>query len=194
MEGWVRVCASGELLPGEFKLAYDGDTAIAVFNIDGELYAIEDVCTHDGGELAGGPIEGYEIECLRHGARFDLRTGAALSAPAYTPTTVFPVRREDGAGYFGMFSVVPNRQGTGIGKTVLAEAERIVREHWQCDAMRMTVIDVREELIAFYERRGYVRTGIKKPFPYGDARFGLPKRDDLRFEVLEKPLRDEARA
>jgi ribosomal protein S18 acetylase RimI-like enzyme len=77
---------------------------------------------------------------------------------------------------------------------VLAEAERIVREAWGCDAMRMTVIDVRDELIAFYERRGYRRTGIKKPFPYGDARFGLPKRDDLRFEILEKPLRDEARA
>ena len=97
MDGWIRVCGSEELLPGEFKIACDGDTAIAVFNIDGELYAIEDVCTHDGGELAGGPVEGYEIECLRHGARFDLRTGAALSAPAYTPTTVFPVRREDGA-------------------------------------------------------------------------------------------------
>ena len=101
---------------------------------------------------------------------------------------------EDDAGYFGMFSVEPQRQGGGLGKLVLAEAERIVREHWRCDAMRMTVIDVREELIAFYERRGYHRTGIKKPFPYGDARFGLPKRDDLRFEVLEKPLRDEARA
>ena len=57
----------------------------------------------------------------------------------------------------------------------------------------MTVIDVREELIAFYVRRGYLRTGIKKPFPYGDARFGLPKRDDLRFEVLEKPLSRHAR-
>src|SRR5687768_3592364 len=99
---------------------------------------------------------------------------------------------EDGAGYFGMFSVVPKLQGTGVGKTVLAEAERIVREDWHCDAMRMTVIDVRDELIEFYERRGYHRTGIKKPFPYGDARFGLPKRDDLRFEVLEKPLKVHA--
>jgi ribosomal protein S18 acetylase RimI-like enzyme len=101
---------------------------------------------------------------------------------------------EDGAGYFGMFSVDPRRQGGGLGKQVLAEAERIVRQAWGCDSMRMTVIDVRDELIAFYERRGYRRTGIKKPFPYGDARFGLPKRDDLRFEILEKPLRDEARA
>jgi len=95
---------------------------------------------------------------------------------------------EDGAGYFGMFSVTPGLQGGGVGKQVLAEAERIAHEEWACPTMRMTVIDVRDELIAFYERRGYVRTGIKKPFPYGDARFGLPRRDDLRFEVLEKPL------
>ena len=95
---------------------------------------------------------------------------------------------EDGAGYFGMFSVDPSQQGGGIGKIVLAEAERIAREQWRCPTMRMTVIDIRDELIAFYERRGYRRTGIKKPFPYGDARFGLPKRDDLRFEILEKPL------
>ena len=96
MIGWIRVCAREELLPGEYQLAYDGDTAIAVFNIDGAYYAIEDVCKHDGGELAGGPVDGFEIECLRHGARFDLRTGAALCPPAYTPTVVFPVKLEDG--------------------------------------------------------------------------------------------------
>lgn len=95
---------------------------------------------------------------------------------------------EDGAGYFGMFSVKPDQQGSGLGKLVISEAERIAREEWQLPAMRMTVIDVRDELIAFYERRGYRRTGIKKPFPYGDARYGIPKRDDLRFEVLEKAL------
>ena len=98
------------------------------------------------------------------------------------------VSEEDGAGYFGMFSVVPGLQGGGIGKQVLAECERIAREEWNLPAMRMTVIDIRDELIAFYERRGYRRTGILKPFPYGDDRFGQPQRDDLRFEVLEKPL------
>ena len=98
------------------------------------------------------------------------------------------VAEEDGAGYFGMFSVVPTLQGGGIGSAVLAEAERIAREEWRLPAMRMTVIDVRDSLIAWYERRGYRRTGIHKPFPYGDARFGIPKRDDLRFEVLEKRL------
>ena len=98
------------------------------------------------------------------------------------------VSEDDGAGYFGMFSVVPGLQGGGIGKQVLAECGRIAREDWRLPAMRMTVIDIRDELIAFYERRGYRRTGILKPFPYGDERFGLPQRDDLRFEVLEKTL------
>ena len=87
-----------------------------------------------------------------------------------------------------MFSVSPALQGGGVGKSVLAEGERIVRDEWGARVMRMTVIDIRNELIAFYERRGYVRTGIYKPFPYGDERFGVPRRPDLRFEVLEKPL------
>ncbi len=85
-------------------------------------------------------------------------------------------------------------QRGGIGKQVLAECERIARDEWGLPVMRMTVIDVRAELIAFYQRRGYRRTGVFKPFPYGDTRFGLPKRQDLRFEVLEKPLRAEALA
>ena len=104
------------------------------------------------------------------------------------------VADEDGAGYFGMFAVRPGLQGGGLGKQLLAECERIARDEWQLPVMRMTVIDVRAELIAFYERRGYRRTGEFKPFPYGDSRFGQPKRDDLRFEVLEKPLRVEAAA
>lgn len=95
---------------------------------------------------------------------------------------------DDGASYFGMFSVWPNLQGQGLGKAMLAEAERIARDELGQQRMRMTVIDVREELIGFYQRRGYKRTGIHKPFPYGDERFGIPLRDDLRFEILEKPL------
>ena len=92
------------------------------------------------------------------------------------------------AAYFGMFSVRPGQQGTGIGKALLAEAERQARDDFHCPRMDMTVIDIRDSLIEFYERRGYVRTGIHKPFPYGDERFGIPKRDDLRFEVLTKVL------
>ncbi len=98
------------------------------------------------------------------------------------------VADEDGHGYFGMFSVVPGLQGGGIGKTLLAECERIAHDQWQLPTMRMTVIDIRDALIEFYERRGYRRTGIHKPFPHGDARFGIARRPDLRFEVLEKTL------
>lgn len=94
----------------------------------------------------------------------------------------------EGEGYFGMFAVRPALQGGGLGKAVLAEAERIAREAWGLRKLRMTVIDVRGELLAWYQRRGYHRTGITKPFPYGDERFGIPRRDDLRFELLEKDL------
>ncbi|KAF1695605.1 GNAT family N-acetyltransferase [Pseudoxanthomonas jiangsuensis] len=104
------------------------------------------------------------------------------------------VAEEDGAGYFGMFAVRPELQGGGVGKAMLAQAERIAGEDWSLATMRMTVIDVRDSLIAFYQRRGYVRTGILKPFPYGDERFGIPLRDDLRFEVLEKDLGAERAA
>jgi GNAT superfamily N-acetyltransferase len=95
---------------------------------------------------------------------------------------------EDGAGYFGMFAVRPDLQNAQVGRAILAEAERIVRDEWKLPTMRMTVIDVREELISWYERRGYLRTGVKKPFPATDPRFGQPQRDDLRFELLEKVL------
>lgn len=92
------------------------------------------------------------------------------------------------SAYFGMFAVQPALQGSGIGRAVLAEAERVACEEWRCHTMQMTVISIRAELIAWYERRGYRRTGVFKPFPYGDERFGIPKRDDLRFEVLTKAL------
>ncbi|MET9773301.1 GNAT family N-acetyltransferase [Streptomyces sp. NPDC006367] len=90
--------------------------------------------------------------------------------------------------YFGMFAVSPALQGEGLGKKVIAEAERQAREVWGVTEMHMTVISVREELIAWYERRGYRRTGETSPFPYGDERFGVPQRDDLRFELLVKSL------
>ncbi|MET9322289.1 GNAT family N-acetyltransferase [Streptomyces sp. NPDC003038] len=90
--------------------------------------------------------------------------------------------------YFGMFAVRPGLQGGGLGKEILAEAERRARETWGAQEMRMTVVNVREELIAYYVRRGYRRTGELSPFPYGDERFGIPLRDDLAFELLVKSL------
>jgi 3-phenylpropionate/trans-cinnamate dioxygenase ferredoxin subunit len=95
MADWVDVAAENELGPGQVRVVDVDGTMIAVFNIEGGFYAIEDVCTHDGGELASGTLEGDQIECPRHGARFCVRTGEALTAPAYEPTAVFPVRVEN---------------------------------------------------------------------------------------------------
>jgi ribosomal protein S18 acetylase RimI-like enzyme len=100
----------------------------------------------------------------------------------------FIERRDHGRAYFGSFAVRPGLQGGGIGKGMLAEAERIARDDWACSVVEMTVIAQREDLIAWYVRCGYVITGETRPFPYGETRFGLPRRDDLHFAVLEKPL------
>jgi ribosomal protein S18 acetylase RimI-like enzyme len=93
----------------------------------------------------------------------------------------------DGA-YFRMFAVWPERQGYGLGRCIVTEAERIARDDWTATEMRMHVIEQRTDLIAWYERIGYRRTGATAPFPYGDARAGVPKRNDLRFLVFAKPL------
>lgn len=88
--------------------------------------------------------------------------------------------------YLGMFAVRPQAQGQGVGKMLLAEAERQVFEIWQRPFLQMTVISLRQDLIAWYLRRGYQLTDEFLPFPYGEPRFGLPKRDDLQLQVLRK--------
>ena len=89
----VRVAAVGEIPPGGKKTVEIDGVEVALFNVDNEqYYAVEDVCTHDGGPLAEGEvIATYEIECPRHGARFDMRTGEALCMPAFEPIETFPV-------------------------------------------------------------------------------------------------------
>lgn len=98
MDGWTRVAALGELLPGESVVAWDGDTPILVVNLDGEFYAVEDKCTHEDFELSAGAVDPGDgsVECVLHGARFDLRSGKALCGPAYLPVAKFPVQVVDG--------------------------------------------------------------------------------------------------
>ncbi|MFH8931163.1 GNAT family N-acetyltransferase [Streptomyces pristinaespiralis] len=104
------------------------------------------------------------------------------------PVACCQLEHRGDAAYFGMFAVRPDLQGAGLGRRIIAEAERSARETWGVAEMHMTVISVREDLIAWYERRGYRRTGRMTPFPYGDERFGIPRRDDLAFELLVKDL------
>lgn len=96
---WIRVCSTSEMLPGESKVAWDGDTAIMVVNYDGAYYALEDRCSHEDFELSAGCFDAEEatIECVLHGSKFDVRNGRALNPPAYAPAVRFPVKIEDDA-------------------------------------------------------------------------------------------------
>jgi 3-phenylpropionate/trans-cinnamate dioxygenase ferredoxin subunit len=96
MSDWVNVAAASAIADGEFAVVDVDDVEIAVFNVDGEFYAIEDLCSHDLACLTEGEVEGCEVTCPIHGARFDVRTGEALTPPAYEPVPTFPVRVEDG--------------------------------------------------------------------------------------------------
>lgn len=94
MTRFVTVAKASEIGPGDREVFDIEAHYIAVFNVDGTYYAIEDVCTHDDGPLADGTLYGFAIECPRHGARFDIRTGAVLSMPAVIPVPRYDVRVE----------------------------------------------------------------------------------------------------
>jgi 3-phenylpropionate/trans-cinnamate dioxygenase ferredoxin subunit len=93
-ETWLPAGPIDQIPAGRVKLVTDGDLRIAVCNVDGQFYAIEDVCSHDGGPLDQGQLEGDEIECPRHGARFNVRTGEATLMPAVMPVPTFPIKIE----------------------------------------------------------------------------------------------------
>jgi 3-phenylpropionate/trans-cinnamate dioxygenase ferredoxin component len=96
MSDWINVVKETAVADGEHVVVDVDGTDVAVFKIDGQFYAIEDICTHDGAELASGELDGDEIICPRHGARFCVKTGAVKAPPAYEDITCFPVRVEKG--------------------------------------------------------------------------------------------------
>lgn len=96
MDEWTDVAAEADLPPGSCRRLWVEGVAMAVFNVDGQYYAIEDLCTHEAETLSNGRLIGTEIICPRHASRFSLVTGEALSPPAYEPIAVFPVRVRDG--------------------------------------------------------------------------------------------------
>ena len=89
---WVPVAKAAEVVSGRPKLVEVGNVRIALFKLDDGFHAIEDVCTHDEGPVAEGPLEGDVIECPRHGAKFNIKTGNVLCMPAITPIRTFPAR------------------------------------------------------------------------------------------------------
>ncbi len=89
---WIGLCSVAEVIDSGHAVREIEGRYIAVYHVGGSFYAIADECTHDGGSLDDAAVEGLEVICPRHGARFCLRTGAALSPPAYTPVATYPVR------------------------------------------------------------------------------------------------------
>ena len=96
MSDWINAVAEHDLQPGEHQVVEIEDAMIVLFNLNGEYFALEDVCTHDGSEIASGCVVGEEIECPRHGAKFCIRTGEVTAPPAYEPIDTFPVRVVEG--------------------------------------------------------------------------------------------------
>lgn len=168
--------ADAEALVALVESAYRGDASRAGWTTEADLLdgqrtdrdAVRAVLGTPGSRVLAAEREGELLACCHLERR---------ERPGGRPVA-----------YFGMFAVRPGRQGGGLGKQVLGEAERVARAEWGAGEMQMTVITARTDLIAWYERRGYLRTGRTHPFPYGDARFGVPRRPDLRFGELVKPL------
>ena len=94
MTTWQSIAKTADIPPGRVAVFRVDDHEVAVCNVDGAFYAIDDVCTHDGGSLDQGELEGNQIECPRHGARFDVTNGDAVQLPAFEPVETYPVRVE----------------------------------------------------------------------------------------------------
>ena len=94
MARFVRIAAVNDIPPGKVGYAEVDGLRVAICNADGQFYAIDDVCTHDGGSLDQGELQGYQIECPRHGAKFDIRTGRVTALPAIIPVGTYEVRVE----------------------------------------------------------------------------------------------------
>jgi ribosomal protein S18 acetylase RimI-like enzyme len=176
--------------------AYRGDSSRAGWTTEADLLggqrtdrrAILDVLADDGRRLlvhrAGGTVGAsapVEPAASAGGSPGAIDPGALLAC-------VLLERKPAGRCYLGMLTVRPDLQAAGLGRRLLEAAERYAAAELGATRIEMTVIGVRAELIAWYERRGYLRTGERRPFPYGDERFGLPRRPDLDFEVLGKAL------
>jgi len=173
----TRVARTGDAraLVALVNSAYRGDSSRASWTTEADL-------------LGGQPTdEDALIEFIGRGETMGDRAMLVHERDGHLVACVQLERRGQGA-YLGMLTIMPTLQSGGLGKALLASAEEFVVDSWKASKIIMTVIEQRSELIAWYERRGYSRTGETAAFPYGDVRFGEPKRPDLRFVVLSKQL------
>lgn len=132
-------------------------------------------------------LGGQRIDAQRLAATIAAPNNVVLLHEAHAePIACVHLERTGTDCYLGMLTIQPMIQGAGLGRRLLEAAERWAVTQWDVQSIYMTVIVQRPELIAWYERRGYARTGEFQPFPYDDVRFGLPRRSDLKFEVLRK--------
>ena len=178
--------ASQALAPLSFRVA-GGDDADAIVALVNSAYRGESSragWTTEADFLDGQRTDVEEVAQLvaaKDSAILLCHAGDALIGSVH-------LEKQSDAAWLGMLVVKPVLQGRGIGKRFMEAAERYARDTWGTARMRMTVIRFRDELIAYYERRGYRRTGERRPFPT-DPRYGIRKVEGLEFEVLEKRLR-----
>lgn len=173
----VRVATADDAaaLSALVNSAYRGDSSRAGWTTEADLLG--------GQRTDAAALAAFIDEGAASGSQVML-----LHEDAAGPTCCVQLERRDDEAYLGMLTVRPQGQGAGRGRHLIEAAEQHVRNAWGASAVQMTVIEQRNELIAWYERRGYCRTGKTAPFPYGDLRFGEPKRPDLRFVVMRKDL------
>lgn len=164
------------------RVAYRGDESRSGWTTEADLLADERI---DVPRVLAKIADPDGIVLLAYGTGDGIEDGDGSGALVACCEVI---RRGPDRAYFGMFAVWPHLQAAGVGRQVLDEAERLAREDWGVKTMEMTVIGQREELIAWYVRRGYRMTAEQRPFPYDDLVNGAALRDDLYFAVLEKPL------
>jgi len=138
--------------------------------------------TNEAAILKGLRSSPREVERLVRAA--DSRFVLALGGDVLAGSAL--IKRHGDGAYFGMFAIDPSRQQQGLGKVIMAQCETAARELWAARYLRLSVISLRHELIGWYERRGFVRTGEHEPFPFNEAPGAL--RTDFDLVVLQKPL------
>jgi ribosomal protein S18 acetylase RimI-like enzyme len=172
--------------------AYRGDSSRVGWTTEADLLDGQRTDRQDVTEAMGAPGARIVLAYSEAEGKAEAEANAAGADRALLDRslvgTVLVQRGPAGTAHIGMFAIRPSLQARGLGRALLDEAERVARQELGAPRAEMTVIEQRLDILAWYQRRGYRPTGATEPFPYGNPRFGLPRRPDLRFLVLAKTL------